>query len=511
MNVSRFSPLRKRRPIAFSGDATPFAFVAAKRVARRVICASLIGCALSGCGLIGVSTSQNASANSATTSGVRTSGATSVQSPTASDSKPSPLAVWLAALTQKPAATPRLFRVAPTAVFIDVTRLAQRFPSWQLAARLENAPKTPHSETSRASLSLSNRPLLGFKSARAFGSLSQYRVLDRVLDASPNASSTFDFALKTRPVGEQTQSADEALWRDRARQRGAASLDGFLQAASVRQAASRRAQESEARATLSDDVLAARDVLLPPLEPFGLPAEVQLEIINLRLKLLPNSNTAAPEREKAQARLFLLQEVWRAKLLAQQQLLLDEWNRQREEEPLRVQREGETLIAAQNERTQRLDQARLAQLSDQQRRFLSTDFGNDRALAIGLPPYSMMQFSETPRSRTPRNGISNSDPGFFAPLAQRELFAQREIVNATSLRHFGVSLADQNDNSAVQLRTQSLRSQALRDARSWALNLARARGWKLARRPSADTRDETRSALQMLDASEKPRGPNSST
>lgn len=475
--------LCQRRFIAFHCDKAPLAhnvFVHRTFAPRATFFALLsLMLALNGCALFQTpppttSSTRNANGNVATSVSAK---------PNAKNPERSLFATWFDALTQKPAATPQPTVIAASPVFIDINVLAQRFPAWKLAAQLDGA--------TGSKTSISVPPGFGRNLNRARFSVSSSpagnRVLDQVLDIV-NSSDDFGF-LQTVSMAATRQTSDETSLQDAAQSRISGGLTQFLRDAARVQNASRQAQENEARATLEDEVAASRDIALPPLQPIGLPSAVQLEITNLRLKLLTNSNTPLLERENARARLFKLQEIWREKLRAQEQQLLDEWNRQRDEEPLRVRREGEAQIAVQTEREQRLDRARLVALQDEQARFLANDFGSGDftardALSVALPSFDFYQFRDI---STTKRASSNANSWFrlprFESVVAPPLFSS---LNKTSTRR-------ENGARATQLRLQ-----ALRDASVWARNLARRRNWSLAERPIVGVRDETQSAVQTL-------------
>lgn len=472
--MSRASSLSKRRFFATQCEEAPFARGATRLVAASaVLTLSLTGCALQSPDAPTSSTRSGANVVVVPTkTTTKTETSTKTNAPNADRSV---LGSWFRALTQ-PSATPKPQAVAATPVFIDIAQLAQRFPSWKLATQLDGAS---FSTVSLSTVSMSAPP---FDSSRIALPLSIPS--NRVLDIAPQS----DFALSLQRVftsGTQ-QSSDESAFVDGTRRRSANGLTQFLRDASQRQEISRQAQEAESRATLDDDVAAAREIVLPPLEPVGLPPAVQLEITNLRLKLLPNSNTPSAERQMAQARLFQLQAVWRDKLRAQEQQILDEWNRQREEEPRRVQREGEAQIAAETQRDRRIDAARLDLLRDEQARFLGEDFGaqnaSRNALAIALPSFSAWQL----RRETLAPSLSTSSAPDF-----------RLDVRAPRNRQTSFFTTVRTTRGVDSSRAAALRAQALGDARAWAQNLARRRGWTLQER-SSGARDETQSAIASL-------------
>ena len=484
MICPRVFPFCQRRRIAPHSVAAPFAHRAVLPITTLLSIFLLNGCALQRTSSTRNPTAQNATAQNATaqnataqSSGSQVSVVTKKAPDAAKSSKStSPLAAWLSAWKQKPKNASTTPVVVQPKVFIDVAALVQRFPSWQLAERLDKAP------SSQSSLVVTTRPFsprFARIAVPSFPALSPYRVLD-----APSVSGA---ALRTVQNDAARQASDETSLRAAARNRGASGLNDFLSQARVRQAISRRAQENEARATLDDDVAASREVVLPPLEPVGLPSDVQLEITNLRLKLLPNSNTSVVERAAARARLFQLQENWRSKLRAQEQQILDEWTRQSEEEPLRVRREGETQIAAQIQRVNRIDAARLAALRDDQARFLASDFTDKRSLGISLPPFSTYQV----RGATL--------PTFSSANARRSVrFSARLPDDETPISRAPVRRSVQGHAAKNGERARQLRWQALQDARAWARNLARSRGWKLVERMAPGVRDETQNTFQML-------------
>ncbi len=503
---SRLSTTQRR--IAFPRDAALFVYSwrpTARLGATLFIAATcLSGCTLSGASITPQertsSTRWPAKTASASTQPATAKSATAKAAPinaaTGSTSKKStsPLQAWADALFHGAKKQTQAVSVsksassAPPLVYIDVLALAQRHPAWRLAEQLDaSQPATVDIAFPGAMPRASEADIQPLSHA----SLSRVPFVDnRVLDATAPGvtSASRSVALTSKTVGAARRSVEEAFWQNGARRQSAIGLNQFLQAARADQKSARRAQHEEGHATLEDD-LTSREIVLPMIEPIGLPPAVQLEITNLRLKLLPNANTPALERAKAQAQLSNLQTIWKDKLRAQEEQLLQEWARQRDEEPLRLRREGEAQIAAQMQRAKNVDEARLTQLRNEQQRFLASDFSSRDTFALALPPFSVYQV---------RGALMPSAAKVSPHLAPRirwpEMAPVGERIVQPPLKSGSASVS----LGAKATRAKALRAQALQDARGWAQTVARSRGWHLTEKAEPGATDETRFALKNL-------------
>ncbi len=376
-------------------------------------------------------------------------------------------AAWFRAWQNRSQPTQIAAKTLAPLVFIDTETLAHRLPSWRLADSLAATP-------TKIAIALPNETLPPLFSAPRFSG-------NRVLDSSRNRGAFFPSATAVRIAGGRETSNESAL-QNAAQGRATDELSRFLRDEAQILADSRRARADDARATLEDDVLAARDIVLPPIVPAGLPLAVQLEITNLRLKLLPNSNTSAGDRAFAQARLFRLQEIWKQKLRDQETQLLDEWTRQRDEEPQRVRREGEAQIADQSARARRNDRARLTALREEQTRFLTNDFDALSSLGTTFPPFSVRRVGALFLAQP---DVFSSRPVKFPPR-----FASTEPTKSNA--SFSLS-----SGGSARTKVALLRAQARHEAQGWANDLSHRRGWRLSPQRAAGTRDETSSALEM--------------
>lgn len=513
---SRLSTMQRR--IAFPRDAALFVYSlrpAARLGATLFIAATcLSGCTLSGTSITpqertsstrwpertASTSTQPATAKPATAKAVSINAATgSTSKKSTSPLQASPLQAWADALFHgakkqtQAASVSKSTSSAPPLVYIDVLALAQRHPAWRLAEQLAaSKPATVDIAFPGA------MPRAGEADLQPLSRASLPRVPfvdNRVLDATaPGVTSTSrGVALTSRTVGAAHRSVEEAFWQNGARRQSAIGLNQFLQAARADQESARRAQHEEGHATLEDD-LTSREIVLPMIEPIGLPPAVQLEITNLRLKLLPNANTPALERAKAQAHLSNLQTIWKDKLRAQEEQLLQEWARQRDEEPLRLRREGEAQIAAQMQRAKNVDEARLTQLRNEQQRFLASDFSSRDTFALALPPFSVYQFRG---ARMP--SAAKVSPHLAPRIRWPEMapIGERIVQPSFKSRSASVSLGAKA-TGAKATRAKALRAQALQDARGWAQTVARSRGWRLTEKAEPGATDKTRFALQNL-------------
>ena len=505
----RFRIPSKQRRIAFKSDAALFVHLSRQAAVAQVAIAGaaflVATTCLSGCtfGNASVSPQERTSSTrlpgktvSAQSGAVLQSDAKNGSGAKKPATQTSPLQSWANALfggsknqSQSTSADKQLATAKPVSssqqplAYIDVKSLAQRHPAWQLAEQLAASKSETVDVAFPKTMPRANISDLQAPSRSPF-------VGNRVLDTAANGlgAASPNVVLELKTIGAARRSIKAAALQNGARRQSAVGLNRFLQAARADQQSARRAQKDEASAALEDD-LASREIDLPTLEPVGLPPAVQLEITNLRLKLLPNSNTSAPERLKAQARLATLQETWKDKLRAQETQLLGEGARQRDEEPLRLRREGEAQIAAQMQRARNADEARLARLRNEQQRFLAGDFSSRQDLTVTLPPFSVYRVRG---ALMPPAVSAAAQPTRRFQLPEMAPIAQRVVSPSLKSGSASVSL------SANAARANALRTQALQDARGWAQTIARSRGWRLTER-APGVPDQTRFALQKLD------------
>ena len=161
-----------------------------------------------------------------------------------------------------------------------------------------------------------------------------------------SAAGTGDsFNLGDLPTRELLAQGEVAA-RDAAERRQLALLNRFLRVSQTSETAALQSDVTEAKRSLADAVRAAGQLDLGPL-PIELPdAEIQLEMTNLRLKLLPGLRLKPGERERAEARLQQLEAEWNARLALQRDARGAEIEKLLNERPRAVDEEGARQLEA---------------------------------------------------------------------------------------------------------------------------------------------------------------------
>ncbi|HVF10807.1 MAG TPA: hypothetical protein VNA16_08390, partial [Abditibacteriaceae bacterium] len=202
------------------------------------------------------------------------------------------------------------------AVSIDVVALATRHPAWQLADALERtqpvllafspvnvpgAPGSPQTLPDAASLASPALPPLRAAPRATFSGFA----------ASGYSPGFFRPELRVAATG-----FDALEWT--ARQRQDQALAAFIGDVATAQNASLKTRRLSLEAGLEDDIEVAQRMGLAELEPSLLPDPMQLEMTNLRLRLLEQLYITEPERTAAEKRLQVLEAEWEEKLRRQE-------------------------------------------------------------------------------------------------------------------------------------------------------------------------------------------------
>ena len=248
----------------------------------------------------------------------------------------------------------------------------------------------------------------------------------------------------------------------------------------------RTLRERESREVLGEAIDAARTLDLTSPDPILLSAEEQLELTNLRLKLLPSSQISPEEEAVARRRYRVLQGRWDEALRRQEAQYRDEIEEQREVEPRRLRHEGEAAIAQSQSRLQIADSARLRTLSQSQRELLARDF-------------TMWQPLRNSSNRLSLSPIATSSGNFAvdnSAVAKRLLRTNRAAFDESSPRSFANDISFSNNaqmpsrvldvatygavsnTGNVANSVAALRAQARRDAQIWAQIVAQREGWQ---------------------------------
>ena len=260
----------------------------------------------------------------------------------------------------------------------EIARLARQHPAWKLADALqENRIGTLQFEAIRPDATPDSalaRPNFDVQSSRRAGL------------PAPQPNSTLPPPATTLSDNAGATRVEFGDLHQAARDLQDASVSDFLQSVAVRQQDWQRDYRAILQVALGEDVEAAAR-RLPQVVPLVLPSpEVQLEMTNLRLRLLRNVFTTQEERAAARERLGELLLQWRAALREQEKARAQELERIRTQEPERIRREGLAGIEQELDIIQRSMQTLRSALAAEHKARLEEDFGNERArLVLAFP------------------------------------------------------------------------------------------------------------------------------
>lgn len=297
-------------------------------------------------------------------------------------------------------------------VMIDVAAVAQRHPSWQLAAALERDPDLPldfqaiavqpvNVSTGRVSLPSSRlpRPPLS-EVAVPPAAFSGVRAVASTLPPPATGSDSSEEVVEppdtldglSRP--ETRVVADElSEQQDAARERQNLAMDDFLAQAVLRQERARAQLTRLEIASLEEEFAMEERFDLDALTPLLPPDALQLRIINLRLELLENVSNTPEEREAARQELAALEEEWRLRLQGQAAERMEQIQALRQERRQREE-QARTKFAVGQERAQESDAKVREAVLQAHRERVQTDFrGKDAVLSIVLPAFSAPEVS----------------------------------------------------------------------------------------------------------------------
>lgn len=407
------------------------------------------------------------------------------------------------------ASSPRVSAsMRPVASDKDILSLARDHPAWRLADALERRRFAPGDTTSTRSYptafdtaaltnSFASTDFADLRSLKKGADLFSAPNLDGarprdneeaafgVLDAWGRVSPGLDFALPRR-----RQAARLSGWEQAARAQQETAFADFLQGAAQQQFALRRARENDLGAALADNVEAARQVRFAPGDPLLPPDPVQLEMTNLRLRLLKNAQLTLLEKQRARARLAILEARWRQNLQNGQAANRNEFLEQRDAMPLRVRNEGEARIVAALAQMRAEDSARRGATQAALSQRLAADFNaQDATLDILLPAvsppvfrYDVMEANETRKTSVKmRNGSgktflpassSNSRKSNTRTISRAMNFPTRLPPFGSGHDAMQVAVINPNRNS-IDAQIRALRKRALWESAQWARLTAR--------------------------------------
>lgn len=286
-----------------------------------------------------------------------------------------------AASSTEPALPPRIDEREPSPA--EIERLAQQHPAWKMAQALESSTATAlQFQEIRSSASQRLDSLTAPSFDISFSELAK---------AVPYISETISFL--PLPVGEEIQLENYSLdtarlqqLHDEAREQQRRSLSEFLRMVQERQRSGRQEYREILEGALQEKVeVASRRV--PENVALVLPdSEMQLEMTNLRLRLLNNLFTTPEERRVARERLTELLAQWRAALHEQELARAEQLRRLRLEEPAQIEAEGRVLLESTLERIREAQrQSREAAVAEHER-LLEEEFGSSASRLVPVSP-----------------------------------------------------------------------------------------------------------------------------
>jgi hypothetical protein len=395
--------------------------------------------------------------------------------------------------TQPNPAQPDATKTPQQPVWIDVEALARRHPSWQLADRLMARTTSPVPHIT-GTTPVSAPDVRSFAAAGENASFWQaFQNRGSVAGSgTPVRSGRRGFDLPSAQVlslngATSTRSSREAAFADAARARQERALRSLTNALGSNLSRERTLRAREAREILDEEVAAARALGLLPPEPILLSAEEQLELTNLRLKLLPSSRLSPEEEVVARRRYLYLQSRWDEALRRQETLHLAEIEEQREIEPRRLRTEGEAAIVQSQSRLQVADAARLQALNQAQNELIARDFAEWQPLrnasqgVTSLANAPASAFSSSPASALSQGRASSIGRSDLALL----VLPRAIMGNVPNLSFGGATPVSGRVLDAPPQRfinnsqtVATLRAQARRDAQLWARIIAQREGWQ---------------------------------
>jgi hypothetical protein len=224
---------------------------------------------------------------------------------------------------------------------------------------------------------------------------------------------------------------------------GSGDLRAFLSGWAARQSLARADEELLGRRALGERIALQSRAALAELDLSLVPPDVQLELTNLRLELVPLLRTSAAKRARAQARIDAiearLRRIWEGETERQARL----WRQSLEEVPARLAREGEAALTAQRQKQTRLDFQDRARVRNELRL---------RLKAQTLPVLAVRQ-----------NGVLAPDAGRVRAFLQAPLAFPPRSVPATSsplpVDEAPLSGAAKNSGSAARMALLAARQE----------------------------------------------------
>jgi hypothetical protein len=389
------------------------------------------------------------------------------------------LNTWLAEVSRRVEEYDKKSRRAaaatPAGLPSDVAAIAASHPAWQLADALQRVSTLPATTNTRPLSAVTYQPARIRETAS--GSARHQSTWGRNNWAGNTALQPFGVGAASTHGNESIALLAAGLpdLQQQMRLRQERSLDAFLYDAALFQSGVRQQDRASLLAAMQEDIELTQQVDLDALEPTLPPEAVQLEMTNLRLRLLKNVELSDAERAEARERLRALQIEWRRMLREQERQRRELLTRLREERPRQIETQRSQEIATFLNRAKTADEQARVAVREAQRQRIAADFNiNSTRLGIALPTGNRLTTTRgLAQSDTSRDLSSNST---FRTLSTGETsFDSTSITRATSaqLEQQARSLAATLTPAQLSAEISRLRALAWNDARQWGRIIAR--------------------------------------
>jgi hypothetical protein len=269
--------------------------------------------------------------------------------------------VWRSSVSTSSPAT-----LSSSKVTIDLTKIASQHPAWKLAEQLESSPSTDlrlNWAQQNSSIAINSAPLKSTFSAST-------PEITTVAFSEPEQKLTAS-AMET--LGAQMTQEQQVAW-----DKWKKNIDQDLQ--------EDRNQIAQAmRVDLNDQIDQTQKNIPKIGAPLTPPAEIQNEMINLRLKLLNNIALSPEDKAATQKRLDQLETQWTQQLRQQAQEGAEKQQYWRETVPRQMRETGEANIRQTINTLEQQDQKTIDLTINRQQQWLEQDNTQNSIYSLTLP------------------------------------------------------------------------------------------------------------------------------
>lgn len=307
-------------------------------------------------------------------------------------------------------------------VIIDLQKIAQHHPAWKLAEQLESSPSTNLSLNWSRPQALSSATLISSESTFSSSNAN-------IVDADFAEPEQLLMANEMEVLAAQMTQQQRAAWKQ------------WEDTISVNLQEDRQQIGRAMRVDLRDQIDQTQKNIPEIESPFIPSAEIQREMINLRLKLLQNLALSPEDKESTKQRLDQLNEQWTKQLRQQAQQGAEAQRYWRETVPRQMQETGEAQIQQTLQTLQQQDQTAIDLTINSQQQWLEQDQANNTAFLLQLPLIT--------------NQATRTESTFRTPLVSSKTLETRfNPINAPEVKMAGTSKASQAE--IIQLKQIAL-------------------------------------------------------